>query len=97
MNRNDISNFQKFITTVNTTAEFIQLYDLKVNYIPQVNTSREMIRISQYFYILVNAKKLSFTVDTVDFQSKSKFFVEKNIDLQSKDKLAPVPLLARPK
>lgn len=56
-----------------------------------------MIRISQYFYILVNAKKLSFTVDTVDFQSKSKFFVEKNIDLQSKDKLAPAPLLARPK
>lgn len=42
-----------------------------------------MIRISQYSHILMNAKKLSFTVDTVDFQSKSNLFVEKNVNLQS--------------
>lgn len=42
-----------------------------------------MIRISKDPHILMNAKELSFTVDTVDFQSESNFFVEKNVNLHS--------------
>lgn len=34
----------------------------------------------------MDAKKLSLAINTVDFQSKSHLFVEKNVDLETKTK-----------
>lgn len=41
-----------------------------------------MVRVTQYSHIFVNAKKLPLTINTVDFQSNSYFFVKKNVNLQ---------------
>ncbi|KAK8979954.1 hypothetical protein V6N11_061698 [Hibiscus sabdariffa] len=48
----------------------------------KIDTSREVIRITQYPHILMNAEKLSLAIHAIDFQSKSEFFVEEDVYLQ---------------
>lgn len=76
-------NQQIIISETQNLQTIYQLYDILKKYIPQVDTSREVVRIPQYPYVFMNAKKLSLAVNTVDFQSQSNLFIEKDVYLHS--------------
>lgn len=57
--------------------------DFHKSCVPEIDTTRKMVRITQYSDILMNAKKLFLTINAVDFQGNSDLLVKKNVNLQT--------------